>query len=308
MNKIPTLYLELTDQRPSGFFLENTKGTTNEVQLKAPTVRWIPTSGFMKEDIEETVNGKTVITPTNVEIRYIQHSNEIRRDLQDKANVKINPKEDKILFEKGHAIVMREGSTIGLYDYLSKVFYNQNAYGKPETANVIFRAVELDKDVDILNEDNEFLERALSITNSLKTKTGLKDTPYKYNEDRVEALATLFNVQGANTISKKLYGLSELAKKDPQKFLQVAENYEQGIATEVSHAIQLGVVVYDSNTAVFKGATVEETKIIKDLGAGKLGIETKNQRLADYLKTTEGASSLTELRVKIAFAKDQSLK
>lgn len=305
-NKLPTLYLELTDQRPSGFFRENTQGTTNELQLTAPEVRWIPASGFMKENIEETINGKTVITPTNVEIRYIQHSNIINRAAQDKANIKTNAREDKILFEKGHAIVVREGSSIGLYDYLSKVFYNENAPDRPDTANVIFKAVDLNKDVNLLLEDDEYMERALAITNSLKIKTGLKDTPFKFNEDRIEAFAKIFNVQGAETIEKKVFAITLLAKRNPQSFLKIAENFEQAIATEVSHAIQLGVIVFDKNTAFIKDK--DESKVVKDLGGGNMSNEKKAEKLSDFLKTDEGSQSLTEIRIKVAFAKDQALK
>lgn len=300
-DKIPTIFFEIIDQKDSGFYKDDgSKGTPNETQLRTPQVIWIPREGFMGEISE--LNG--IPTPVFKEIRYIKNATVIEKDAQDKMGIKPNPKADVIEFRNGNKLVSRQGSSVVEYDYLMNVFYNKDAPNRPESATALFRAVDLNKNAEILAEDDESLYRTLGILQSLKTKTGVKEQPFKYNEERIDGLCTILGVT-ADSYATKWYTLSEFGKAQPKMFLKKVENFEQQILTEVSHAIQMNVVIFDGNTAYIKNGA--ESKMIKEFGAGKMSQDIKMNKLSDFLKTEEGNSALTEMRMLTEVAKNQVL-
>lgn len=300
-NKIPTVLFELIDQRDSGFIQDGTRGTANENQLRAPQVSWIPNTGLTCDLIKDEKSG--IVTPTYREIRYIKNSNIIDKAEQDKMHIKPNPHVDLIEFKQATKLVSRQGSSINEYDYLMTVFYNAGAANRPDSATAIYRAVDLNKNAEILAEDDEDLERALNIVNSLKVKTGSKDQPYQYNEERIEGICTILGV-AADTPAQKVYTISAFAKAQPRAFLQKVENFEQFIQTEVNHAVQLNVITFENNAAIFP----EDQEVIKDLGKGNLGMDKKINRLSDFLKTNEGNAALTKMRLLTQLAKENQIQ
>lgn len=296
-----TMY-ELVNKRGSGFFLEGTEGTPHAQELDTTTVSWIPASGYRAVFKMDESTGKEIMIYE--EIRYIEHQEEIRVSEQEKLKIKPNPKRDKIMFNKGYLTVVREGSMVGLDTYLSDVFYDENAPNRPETAGVIFRRVDLDNKAEELLEDDTHLERALSITNSLKTATGKKDAPWTFNEEKIEAFADLFQIK-ADTVRSKAWALSKLARATPKAFVELAETFEQKALTEVEQAIQLGVIVWDKNAAILKSEN--NKSLIVDFGVGNFGKEGKVSKLADFYKSAEGESKLKELQIVFAAAKQKSM-
>lgn len=302
-SKAPVLFLELVDQRPSGFVLDGTNNTPFYQELHAPNISWIPADGFMSEMKKEKVNGKEVEIRHNKRIRYIKNENDIDFASQEKRGIKPAPHEDKIPFEKGYATIVGEGSTIGLYNYLSVVFYNAGAPNRPDTATPIFRVLDLNKKAEEFNESDIEMADAIKLAGELYTSTGKKDNPYIYDEDRIDAIARILNVIG-ETPTIKLRAIIVTAKNRPRWFLDNVVKFEQIIFTEVSHALQLDVIEFDGNTAQYKGGA----KIIKSLGTEKLSQTDKVEKLASYLKTNDGTRALTELRAAIEFAKEKQLK
>src|SRR5687768_10551276 len=112
--KPPVMILELIDQRNSGFIKDGTENTMFHEELKCPNILWIPNSGYMAEKVKEGDVEYTI----NKEIRWIKNCSIIDVAEQEKRGIKPNRTEDKIPFDKGRAVVVRDGSTASLYDYL----------------------------------------------------------------------------------------------------------------------------------------------------------------------------------------------
>lgn len=293
--KFETIFLELVEKRNSGFVKQGTEGTAFHEELNCPNIRWIPVSGFRA--VQEEQNGKKITVYK--EIRWIKNCNTIEKDEQERRGIKSQPFEDKIPFEKGFATVVRNGSTISLYDYLKDVFYNENSESRPETADAIYRVMEIDKKAEEIDESDIEMADAIKLVASLRTKVGSKDSiTYKYNEDRLNALCSICAVH-ADSPATQFHALMSLAKVRSRWFLDLVVKFEQTILTEATHALELEVIRFDGNTALY----TDEDKVIKNLGTGNLSRETKIERLSDYLKTREGNEHLTELRAKIEVKK-----
>jgi hypothetical protein len=291
--KAPVIFLELVGKRNSGFVKQGTEGTVFHEELNCPNIRWIPNSGY--KAVKEDHNGTETIMYK--EIRWIKHCNTIDKDEQDRRNIKPNRMEDKIPFEKGFATVAREGGTISLYDYLTEVFYNESAQNRPETADAIFRVMQLDKKAEEIDESDIEMADAIKLVASLRTQIG-KDKTYKYNEDRLNSICEICAVY-ADSPAMKFHALMSLAKARSKWFLDLVVKFEQTILTEVTHAVELEVIRFDGNTALYK----DGEKVIRNLGTGNLSRDTKIEKLSDFLKTKEGNAELTELRAKVEVAK-----
>lgn len=294
MSKAPVMYLELLEKRNSGFVKNGTDGTAFHEELNCPNIRWIPNSGF--KAVMEKHGDREVVAFK--EIRWVKNCSTIDKAEQDLRNIKPNRMEDKIPFEKGFATVVREGSTISLYDYLKDVFYSKDSENRPETADAIYRVMQLDKQAEEIDESDIKMADAIKLVASLRTLVGTKDKSYKYNEERLDAMCTICNVY-ADSIATKFHALMSLAKARSEWFLDLIVRFEQTILTEVTHAVELEIIRFDGNTALYK----DEEKVIKNLGTGNLAKDTKIEKLSDFLKTKEGNPHLTELRAKIEVAK-----
>lgn len=297
--KPPVIYLELCEKRNSGFVKKGTEGTAFHEELNCPTISWIPNRGFGA--VKETLEG--VETTINKELRWIKNCNTIDFAEQEKRNLKPNFFEDKIPFEKGFATVVRDGSTISLYDYLLSTFFNETNPDRPDTADAIYRVMQLDKQAEEINEADIEMADAIKLVDSLRIKTGDKKTPYKYNEERLTSICDICQVH-AETPALKLHALMSLAKARSRWFLDLVVRFEQTILTEIAHALELKVFMFDGNTAVYS----EDKELIYNLGAGNYKHEKKIESLADYLKSKDGAEALTKLRAKVSVAKENALK
>lgn len=295
VEKFDTIFLELVEKRNSGFVKQGTAGTAFHEELNCPNIRWIPNSGF--KAVQEQHNGKTITV--HKEIRWLKNCNTIDKEEQDRRGIKPQPFEDKIPFEKGFATVVRNGSTVSLYDYLVDVFYNENSKNRPETATSIFKVMEIDKKAEEIDESDIEMADAIQLVASLRTMTSAKDKTYKYNEDRLNSLCELCNVY-ADTTATKFHALMSLAKVRSRWFLDLVVKFEQTILTEATHALELDVIRFDGNTVLY----TDEDKVIKNLGTGNLSRDSKIEKLSDFLKTKEGNAHLTELRAKIEVKKD----
>lgn len=290
----PRKHYELVDRKSSGFIMDGTDGTPYQQELNAPTVQWIPSTGKMAiRDAKGTLMFQ--------EIRYINGCTSIIPSEQ--ANLGFSPKrfEDKIPMENGFSTVIREGDSIGLYDFMEKVFYNIDALDRPHTATGRFRELRIDKKAtDVFNEDEAETHAKMKVY-ELRLNTGKKDTPYKYNEDRINAMCRLFSLWD-ETPERKLVLLLAKARSNPKEFLETVEKAEQTVITEITHALDLKVINFDGNNVL-----TDENTIIANLGSDKLKEVDKIERFASWLATHEGNNALTELRARIEMAKAKLL-
>lgn len=294
--KPEVLLLEIADQAPSGFYRDGTKGTAEEQQLTAPSIMWIPAESYKCEIDPQTGLKK------NVKIRYISNCDEIDPLVQEKMGYKPNTKEDKILLKAGINAIVESESTIGLYRYLKASFFNASNANRSDKATPLYREVNITKTAEEFNDLDELRHEAEAYLFKLRVKKG--DKAYMYNEDKLAAICSLFNVSGqADEPSTRFVALMAIAKAKPKEFLDQVATLENVVSNEVAYALQLNVIRFDGNTALF----TDSKSVIANLGEGKLKEANKIELLSVFLQGQEASGVLTELRSKINLAKEKSL-
>ncbi len=292
------MYLELVDQKDSGFVLDGTRGTLHEQQLKAPSVQWIyPTA--KAADYKEDGQGRKL--RHDIEIRFINGCDSIIPQEQKDRGFVPNRFEDKISFENGFATVYREGSTIGLYDFLKRAYYKEDNPDRPVGATARYREVKTDQRAAKFIDNDELETKAKTMVYSLRKK-GANDTEI-YSEEKIDTWCRLLQVT-EETPQRKLVVLLNIAKANPEQFIRMIEQAEQIISTEILHALQLDVISFEGNVAQYKSGNV----IIKALGSGKMSQEVKIETLADWFGTEEGNAALTDMRIHLEIAKENKFK
>lgn len=290
------LYLEIVDRKNSGFIMEGTEGTLYQQELNAPTVQWIPASGKACKRDEKNIRH-------DIEVRFISGCDSILPLEQEARGFRPNRFEDKIPFENGFATAVREGAGIGLYDYLKNAYWFKDNPDRPSTATPLYRELKLDKKAVELLDDDQLMTEAKGRVYSLRLNTGNKIAPYKYDHNKIDAMCRLLEVWD-ETPERKLVLLLQRATGNPKSFLEIVEKAEQTIITEVTHALQLDVIKIKDNT-VLDG---QSGNIIRSFGDEKLKQEQKIEKLADWFATAEGNPILTDMRIKLEIAKEQSLQ
>lgn len=300
--KAPVMFIEWIDQRGSGFVMDGTAGTPQHTELKAPSVGFIPNKGYRRAKSED---GKFLAH--NEEIRWIAGENIISVAEQKKLNILPNPisKFDKIPIEKGYATIVREGSTVGLYDFIHDVYYNENAPMRSEKATKLIRVIELDKQTERINENEMIVADALRFVNTLYLKKGKKGSEvYEYQTVKIDGLCELFSVV-AESPAQKINALINVAKFKPEWFMEKASIWEQTTETEVTHALQLNIIKFDKNTALYSN----KDKIIKNLAIGNRTLNKQEliSELASFLRTKDGHETYMELKAEIEAAQEKTL-
>lgn len=297
-NLPPVLYIELCDRQGSGFIQDGTAGTPHQVELDAPGIRFIPNTGFRRG--KKVENGKEV--RYNERIRYIK--NEVIISMDEQRVLNIEPSgiatEDKIPIEKGFASVVREGSTVGLYDYLLESYYNESNPDRSERATALYRTVNVDEENETFNEAAMIAADAVKYVGSLYSKFGKGQ--YRYDLDKIDTICELFQVY-AETPQGKIQALVVIAKRQPDLFLKRVVKFEQMAVTFVLHALQLNVIRFDKNVAVF----CNKPKVVKNLGNGHMDHETKVNKLADFLRTKEGYEIYNEIKTEVDIEQEKAI-
>jgi hypothetical protein len=296
--KAPVMFVQLCDQRDSGWVMDGTGGTKNEVRITSPSAEFIPNKGFrlVKQVNPETQKEEWVNEP----IRFIKNQHIISFHEQRQKGIEPSKTklEDKIIIKGGNFSVTREGAFIGLYDYLQQVFYNESNPNRPQSAKAIYKVIELGKIEEVFNESEVAYADSIQFISTLYSKQG--DKKFIYNEDRINSLCQIFMIF-AETPAGKISGLMAWARKDPANFLDKALRFEQTIQMEITHALELSVMKFDGNTALY----CNKDKVIADLGRGNLKHETKINKLGDLFGTPEYKAVYDEFKVELSAAKDK---
>lgn len=298
------LFLEAAEMRGSGFILDGTENTPNPIELRSADRLWIPNTGFMAKEIKND-DGSTDIV--NVEVRYIAHSRYIEVEQQNEKKVKydrMDAKNDanKITMEKGVMTIIKTPSNKPLTDYLENVFWNLDAPNRPETAQALFKVVRLDKKARVVNEDDMVLNEAKNIVYKLQRKNSKGE--WEFEEEKIDSYCKIMDIVGGDSYDEKVWALVKTAERDPSHFLELIVSLDSRMNTEIAQAVEIGVVEFvDGNLAQFKNGD----KVIKYFGEEKLKKAQLIEKTADFLKTTEGTSFLTEIRAKVDAEKNKKL-
>lgn len=289
--KAPTMFIELCDQRDSGWVMKGTEGTKHEVRLTTPSAEFIPNRGFRL--IKDEASGEWY----NEAIRYIKNHPVLSVEEQRKRGIAPanNKQEDLIIVKNGNFSVTREGRYISLFDYLKDVFYNESNPNRPDTAKAIFRIVEVGKKEEQINEIKLAQAEAITYLGHLYQRQGKE---YVYDEPKINALCNLFLVY-AESPSGKINGLIAHAEKDPINFLDKAMRFEQTIQMEIGYGLDLSVIKFEGNAAVY----CNKDKVIAVIGKGNLSQDKKINKLADLFGTDEYKGAYEEFKVELESAR-----
>lgn len=292
------LYIELCKKGHSGFFQDDTIDTQNPIELVSASLTFIPTIGSRIIQWKDK-NGKMM--KKSEKIQWIKGEEIIAYDEQQRAGLAPERSGNVITIEKDSAIIVREGSTIGLHDYINDATYNESNPDRPAKATALYRTIKIDDKAEQMNEHDIQLADALIYIKSLSEK--ISEGKYTYKEDKIDMLCNLF-VVGAETFPQKLAALSSYAKINPKKFIETVHKFEQTTITELSHGLQLDVWKFDGNVAVY----VKKDKVIRNLGSEKLKHDQKIEQLASWFRTSEGNEAYTEYRMELELAQENALK
>jgi hypothetical protein len=298
--KVPTLFIELIDQRDSGWVLDGTAGTKNETRLTCPSAEFIPSRGFRLAKGTNLDSGEEEFF--NEEIRYIKNQRVLSVVDQNIKGIRPsrNKVDDKIIIKGGNFSVAREGAFIGLFDYLVDVFYNGSNPNRPESAKALYKVKEVGKEDEELSELEIMQADAVQYIKKFFYKQGDK---HKYDEAKINALCNMFMIF-AESPAAKVRSLIAFAKKDPQEFLNKAMRFEQTIVTELATAIELSVVKFEGNALVY----CNKERVILDIGRGNMKHETKILKAAEILGTEEYKDAYVELQIELESAIEKQTK
>lgn len=301
----PTMFIELVDQRDSGWVLDGTRGTKNEVRLTTPSAEFIPNRGYRLVKVKDE-NGKDQWI--NEPIRYIKNCSFLSVEEQNKRGYRPakNKMEDLILVKGknngarggNYLAVTREGSHIGLFDFLKCVFYNESNPNAPASAKKLFREVDFDKKSEAFNELEVAQAEATMYIASLYGKRGKE---YEYNETKINSLCNIFTVY-ADSPAGKINGLIAHAKADPVGFLNRALIVEQTVEAEIGEALELNVIKFDKNIAVY----CHRDEVVLDLGRGNLKHEIKVKKLGELFGNDEHLGAYEKFRAELEAARQHN--
>lgn len=300
--EVPVLFIRLCDQRPSGFILDDGKrGTPDQTQLTAPLARFIPNFGFRQSEKTEIRDGKKVTTKYNEPIRYIKEQMEISVERQQTLQIQRSraAKEDMIEVRRGEFSVAREGSWIGLYDFLKQAFYNKSNPNRSQRASAIYEEILPGAKEQELNEYDMMLADAIKFIGKFYQRTA---KGYSYREEKIDALCELFAVY-AETFAGKITALNAMAKGDPKGFLEKAEKFEQTNLANVAHALQLNVIQVKDGVVAY----VDKEKMIMHLGSAPMSSTAQIEKIAELLETPDFTAAKEELLFELDCAKEKQL-
>ena len=299
VKKVPTIFIELCDKKSSGFILDNTEGTKFEQELNCPSVHFVPNTSFryINKLIENQPKGETKTERVLEQIRYITNNPEISVIAQDKSGWKPNSKTDKIKIFNGNVSIAREGSHVGLFDFLTQsAEFNESNPDKLPHARAIYKIIDLLKVQEEKNEEEIAINEARSFVYNLQEK---KNNVWIYQNERIDALCTLFNVYAATSASK-ITLLANYASTDPDNFLKKIKVFEAEAAVLVAHALQLHVIAIDGQIVSYVG----KNKILKNLSGDSTSKADKVDELSTYLRTRDGHEATQELKAEVEMVKE----
>lgn len=279
--------------KSSGFIKEGTAGTANPEEIKFPKNRRIQNKSV------RYVKDAEGITQAE-KIRYLNGVNIIEEETQKAKNYLPNPHDDVIDFKNGLFSVSNFGSTVGLFKFMREHAANGSNPNRPadDRFEVIFTELKPSEEATKSSDHDFLIAETLIYLKNLRVEKGGE---YIYQEDRIGLLATEFGVHG-DSAAIKLTALVEIAKMNPLKFLDIAKKSEQVALIEVNHALDLKVISFDGNTAMY----VDKNEKIKSF-TGNLSDDKKRVQLANWFKTVDGEEAYKVFKVELEAARDAKI-
>ncbi len=289
VKQVPILVLETLDRRPSNFEKEGSREDGKTIFLDSASQHFILTRSVMLDD-----------EGSLVPIRYIRNARSIYEDDQNKVGTKSNPLTDYIVFEHGVLTVRREGTDIMLYDYLKSCSFNADAPKRSQGVEAIFYEVNAESEAEGQLESFDELVDSMNLLRELRSKGpgGIA----VYNEERIEALSTLFNIRNVDSLTEKFNVLLGIATTRPSFYKKMVDDITVSIKIHVTQGRELGVLSVDGDGPSF----METGRVFAKFKAKT--VEKRFDELVNYFISKEGEKDYKELAVRIDAAKALQLK
>lgn len=284
MEKIDIGIFEIADRRPSDFTLEGSEAMGMPVTLDCTSIhRIIP--------ISTVVDKKTGRLS---EIRFISGSHELDVKKQNEMGLKWNAVTDQIYIEGPRITIVGKDHHKSLLEYMRNCSYNKDAPNRPDGAPVIFFEVKKDEMTKRSIKTSQLEAKAISMCNRLVTM-GPNDEP-EYDKERIDFVARIFNITGAEDHGDKFIAILEIAKADPEYFLSTYANTTNEYRVAIRTAKELGVLGLDGPTAVL---TASNAPIFR---FNSKKVEAREEELIDFF-LSEGEKEYQELVIETTAAK-----
>lgn len=298
--KFDVLILELIpfSQAGSGFVREDTVELPEDQQVRVmhPKNRVIMNTSIVRQESKETPG-----TFINVPTRFIYNQEEIFKDKQEEAKMTTSIR-DKVVFIKGIRTVPNDGAFVGEYKWAKNHAQNESNPNRPTNADgspllqPVFREVRAKAKAHDKNLYDFQLAQAMGLLYKLiKEKAG----GYEYQEDEIDAICSNFAVQ-ADSPEQKWRSLVELAKADPELFLNTAKTSEQTVSIEIKHALQLKLIKIEEGAIFY---TEGENPLIKKFSNAQNDDKKKLDALGSYFQKVEGKEAYELFKAKLEEAK-----
>lgn len=321
----PTLKISLCDQKGSGFFREDTIGTPNPIEKTCPGSFFLPTRGgesiryvsidenrkrkvIPREDALRMLQNKEAghenIIPEKYEVAYIKGCPEISVQWQKENNWQpsVDPHSDVIMIEDGYAEFEYSNDPVK-YRYVLELMWNRDLPHRIEKVQPMYYVV---KEAEAKHESVEFIfdkADALAEWQKLVIK-GTGGKPNTYNEEKINAYCGLLGVSGSNTAGK-LLSLHEKLLADPSGFVTKIKAYSEEVITDISHALDLKLLKFEGNNAIFFDNGSGNAKSIELPGTGSKG--SKMEKLGVILRSAEFKELYVMLKNQIQLSKEKNL-
>lgn len=281
------LVIEVLDRQASNFVLDGSEESGLPVVLDTASMRRILPHCTIYDK-----SGKAR------KIRHILGCDTIFEDEQKEKGFVFNPQRDNIWFEMGRGIIYNNGPSASTYAYLKASPFNADAPYRNSEVIPIFR--EIKKEVVTANalELGQQTAEAMAMISRLYSKGEKGGTVY--DENKINYLAHLFNVKGADDISDKLLALMTTAQTRPEFFLNTVANFNKEAIVNIRTAIEFNIL-----------STVEKNAIFLNTNAKFFEFTQKDQvsrheELAEYFLIPEGAMSYSNLLIELNAAKEKA--
>lgn len=281
----------------SGFIKEDTVGTASPEEIVHPGKRSLINRSVVRE--KTNLDGKEVYV--NVKTRYIYGCELIKELEQKQRGVVPNQNSDNIYFLNGYITVPKTGATVGLYEFMSNHAQNSTSENREhfEHLEAIFREIKPAENAQQSNDHEFIMIDAMSYIRDLVTQSG---SGYSYSEERIDALCETFGVY-AEDYESRIQALLGFAKIDPKAFLDAAKKTEQTVIIEIGHALKLGLITFEGNTAMY--ATKNE-KIHALVGNYK-NPDKKIAALGAWFQTVDGRTAYEAFKLDLSAMKEVAL-
>ncbi len=289
------MYLEAVGMTGSGWVQDDTIGTANPIEIAWPSQFGIPKTG--KRKIKDS-NGKWIFE----DIRHIKGCPLISLAEQKAHGIEPSPDatEDAIFLEKGHGYFVKEPGMEGTFDYLKESFYNETNPDRSVKATALYRILKMDEKNEQNLEEEMMKADATKFVGSLYEKRG---KVYVYNENKIDSICQLLAIF-AETPSGKVTAIQRIAQQRPEWFLDKVMRFEQTTLTEVSHALEMNIILFKGNAVQYR----EKDKLICTMGNDKLSQDQKMEKFADWLRTSDGHEAYMELKAELEAAQNKLLQ